>query len=114
MCMTETLNYREFYQKTPFHICDNDRASIQKEAKFADVINDCTHWLMALEGNEAKLGNVQWRVVVFPSSESGRFNYRLAFFKSPFMLTFNEAYEHLQKIEAMARHDQLFSIYENK
>lgn len=112
--MTETLNYREFYQKPPLLICDNDRVLIQKEAKFTDIINDCTHWLIALEGTEEKLGNFRWRVVIFPSSETGHFNCQLAFFKSPYLLTFHEACEHLQNIVEIAKKDQLFSIYENK
>lgn len=111
--MTETLNYREFYQKQPFHICEHDRFSIQKEAKYADV-HDSTHWLIGLEGCELTTDNFQWRVVVFPSSETGHFNCKLAFFKSPFVRTFDEACDLMRKIEALARQDQLFTIYENK
>jgi hypothetical protein len=111
--MTETLNYREFYQKRPFHISEHDRSSIQKETKYAEV-HGCTHWLIGLEGCELSRENFQWRVVVFPSSETGHFNCKLAFFKSPFIRTFNEANDLLRKIEALARQDQLFTIHEIK
>jgi hypothetical protein len=112
MRMTETLNYREFYQKRPFHICENDAVSIRKEAKYTDV-HDYTHWLIGLEGCEQNRTTFQWRVVVFPSSETGHFNCKLAFFKSPFVRTFNEACELMRNIEALARQDQLFTLYEN-
>jgi len=111
--MTETLNYREFYQKLPFHICENDRVSMQKEAKYANV-HDCTHWIIGLEGCEKNLETFHWRVVVFPSYENGNFNCKLAFFKSPFVRTFNEACDLLRNIEALARQDQLFTIFEHK
>jgi hypothetical protein len=113
MRMTETLNYREFYQKSPFHICENDHVSIQKEAKYGDA-HECTHWLIGLEGCELNKENFQWRVVVFPSSETGHFNCKLAFFKSPFVRTFNEACDLMKQIEMLARQDQLFTIVENK
>ncbi|MCM3585856.1 hypothetical protein M3182_08880 [Mesobacillus maritimus] len=108
--MKENLNYREFYHKVPFHICQNDWFAMEKNPKYAGRINEYTHWVIALEGNEIDWQRSQWRVVVFPSNEDGQFNSNLPFFQSPFQRTFDGAYELLKKIEQLAKQDQLSNL----
>jgi hypothetical protein len=110
--MTETLNFNEFYQKSPIPISENDRFSIQKDVRYEKVFKHFTHWLIALEGSD--LGrpnqNYQWRVVIYPADEFGAFNFKYPFFRSTFMTSFNEAFEFSKEIEMKAKQDQLMMI----
>jgi hypothetical protein len=110
MRMAELLNFREFYQKSTILISENDRLAIQNEAGFTKMIDSFTHWLIALEGIEISQKSTEWRVVIFPTSIDGQFDYKLPFFKSPCLQTFNEAFELARKIENLAKQDQLNSI----
>lgn len=110
MCMKEPLNFREFYQKTPLLIKRNDWLAIQREAKYAKIFHRFTHWLIGVEGNFVGKSQFQWRVVIFPSYESGEFNCKYPFFKTPFHHSFDETLELLRSIELKAKQDELMKI----
>jgi hypothetical protein len=106
--MTELLNFSEFYQRKLIVINPNDLSAFQTGEAFKDRFGDCTHWLIALEGNEIDNKTIQWRVVIYPSRECGHFNHKHAYFKSPFFPLFDEAVEFSKEMEAIAKQDQLY------
>ncbi|MBM4762848.1 hypothetical protein [Bacillus sp. B15-48] len=108
--MNAALNYREFYQKTPITMYENDRLAILNDKTYSDLVDTYTHWLIALEGNEENEQTIKWRVFIFLTSENGPFNFKLPFFCSSFFRTFNEAYELSQKMTVLAKQDQLHII----
>lgn len=108
--MTELFNFSEFYQKSPIPISQNDLLAIQNDEKYCKSFESLTHWLIALEGCELAPSPLQWRVAIYPSNSIGSFNYRLPFFRSPFISTFNEALEYLREVELKARQDQLMTL----
>ncbi|WP_077213517.1 hypothetical protein [Bacillus dakarensis] len=108
--MKDPLNFREFYQKAPILIKRNDLLAIQKEAKYAKIFRQFTHWLIGVEGRFGGTSKFQWRVVIFPSYESGEFNCKFPFFKTPFLSSFDEALELLRKIELKAKKDELMKV----
>ncbi|WP_053361169.1 hypothetical protein [Bacillus sp. FJAT-27251] len=102
--MTGMLNFREFYQRKPLPISPNDLTAMQKEES---RFEDCTHWLIALEGCEEKGNDLRWRVVIYTTAADGYFNQGSPFFRSQSVKTFKEAEELSKEMEAFARQDQL-------
>lgn len=110
--MMEVPNFREFYPNTPIQISEKDWQAVQQEGKYRDLFANCTHWLIALEGKEANNKKFEWRVVIFPSEKTGRFNYKTPFFQSSFFQTFHDAFEYLRKSVSLAKQDQLTTLHQ--
>lgn len=109
--MVETLNFREFYQKTPIPISKNDRLTIENEASYSEMFNNWSHWLIALEGKEIDWKTIEWRVLIFPSNACGKFNDKFPYYKSPLLRTFHEAFDLSRELEKMAKQDRLIPIH---
>ncbi|MEQ2528266.1 hypothetical protein EKG37_04160 [Robertmurraya yapensis] len=103
------FNYRDFYQITPIPINESDLQAIECEDKYEKMFAGFTHWLLALEGLEAREKKYAWRVVIFPSNEIGSFNQFLPYFQSPYHATFHEAIACLREMELKAKNDQLIA-----
>jgi hypothetical protein len=112
MLMTEVINFREFYQKPPIIIGENDLLSIQSNTSHTEIFDGYTHWLVALNGVEIDQHTIEWKVVVFPTSVDGSVNYISPYFASLSFRTFNEAYIFSKNIESMAKQDQLFTVHQ--
>ncbi|MFB6466351.1 hypothetical protein ACE38V_05935 [Cytobacillus sp. Hz8] len=110
--MTDLLNFREFYQKTPILINTKDWEAIQMDDRLSQMFEHCTHWLIGLEGSELEQKTTQWRVIIFPSRSSGTFNFTRPFYRSSFFHSFNEALLFSRRLELLAKNDELFSIYQ--
>lgn len=102
--MKNAPNYGEFYQRSLIAIGETDRGSVDCES--------CTHWLIALEGNEMDkvTGAYQWNVVIFPSKKCGGFNYKLPYYVSDSFSSIHKAIDYTSQLEKMAKDDQLFSV----
>ncbi|MFV8829171.1 hypothetical protein [Alkalihalobacterium sp. APHAB7] len=105
-------NFGEFYQKPLVPIGENDRIlALEKLAK-QELLDDCTHWLIALEGREISqnCNFYQWRVLVYPAKTCGRFNCQHPYFISAFFPTMEDALSFTKKIETSATKDNMTKI----
>lgn len=109
--MSDNFSFSEFYQKTPIPIKENVLLLLQSDDKFAVLSEQSTHWLIALEGCELGATPLQWRVGVYLSNQDGCFDYRLPYYRSTFVSTFNEALEMLRVIERKAHQDELLMLH---
>jgi hypothetical protein len=109
--MYEFINFADFYHRPLIPIGENDFLSIPKEPSTSSC-EDSTHWLIGLVGSEKDKSSAmyQWNVVVFASDTFGCVNYKTPYFVSPFINSFNEAFEFSKQLENMAFQDQLISI----
>jgi hypothetical protein len=108
--MRKLPNFREFYQRALIPIGENDRLSALKGSLNLD---SCSHWLLALEGNEVDqyTGVYHWKVVIYPAKTNGHCNYELPYFVSTLFNTFNTAIDSIRDLEKLARDDQLSKVF---
>ncbi len=113
--MTSVYSLGEFYPNFPIPIGENDLHSIKKqlsqlepELALENGLDNYSHWLIALVGDEKPKRRIKWRVAVFPSEENGySFNSKFPYFTSPLISSFHEAFELAIKLTAAAKLDQL-------
>lgn len=106
--MRNAPNYGEFYQRALIMIGDADRVSVKEQSE----CDTCTHWLIALEGNEMdkNTGAYQWNVIIYPSKVCGGFDYKLPYYVSDSFTSIHKAIDYTSELEKKAKEDQLFTI----
>lgn len=102
-------SYREFYQRALILIGENDRSSVRAKEANGEVDDFLTHWLIALEGNEANAQSdiYHWKVMVYPANTKGSFKYDNPYLVSPHYQSFHEAVDYIRELETFAKEDQL-------
>ncbi|WP_216828603.1 hypothetical protein [Alkalihalobacterium elongatum] len=105
-------NFGEFYQKPLVPIGENDRILALEKSPNREIFDDCTHWLIALEGKEISenCNFYQWRVLVYPAKKCGRFDCQHPYFISAFFPTMDDALSLTNEIEKGANQDKITQI----
>ncbi|WP_078546740.1 hypothetical protein [Litchfieldia alkalitelluris] len=120
--MKVVINFREFYQKTPILVGENDRLTMNNMfidsdsdiERDSNLFEDVSHWLIALNGDEIDEKQIQWKVIIFPIWVDGYYDYSFPYFVSESLHTFNEAYDFSKGLEQLALQDQLVTVHNLK
>ncbi|WP_096154496.1 MULTISPECIES: hypothetical protein [Bacillus] len=110
--MKDQLNFGEFYPKSLVPIKENDLLLFFEKLSDDETVEKCSHWLIALEGNEMAKGEnyYHWQVVVYPAELGGTFNYKYPFYVSNFFTHIDEAIDFICEVETIANNGELFTI----
>lgn len=89
---TLTNSYVDFFQKSII---------LLPSVKMKNNSTFCSHWLIAIEGNLEKKRKYSWRVAVYPSSETGNFEWNELVYQSERFDSFNSACAHARETEEL-------------
>ncbi|WP_163102170.1 hypothetical protein [Peribacillus alkalitolerans] len=108
--MVAFANYRDFFQRCIIPI------GFEDSKKLVDLTTDelfATHWLVALEGGPESIDSEYylWKVVVYPSNQSGKFEYAKPYYTSAYHHKFDAAVDLAKSIERTALTDTLIQSY---
>lgn len=108
----QTPNYRDFYQKALIPIGFNDRKSL-KESELELYGVPCTHWLIALEGEQLPQPEeyFHWKVSIYPSNSDGAFPWRRPIYTTENIEGFDQAIELARVLETYTKKDEFNSEY---
>ncbi|WP_416729730.1 hypothetical protein [Fictibacillus sp. JL2B1089] len=109
--MNNYPNLREFYEKVPILIGENDRAALKDRAQEDDdALESSTHWLIAMEGSEKQRNVYHWKVLIYPSQTKVIHCYKSPYYASKHFASIYEAIEYSNELSQKAREDQLSTI----
>ncbi|MET3726881.1 hypothetical protein ABID52_000462 [Fictibacillus halophilus] len=109
--MNNYPNLREFYEKVPILIGENDRAALKNKAQEDDAaLESSTHWLIAMEGSEKQRNVYHWKVLIYPSQTKVIHCYKSPYYASQHFTSIYEAIEYSNELSQKAREDLLSTI----
>ncbi|MED1862534.1 hypothetical protein P4V41_03515 [Fictibacillus nanhaiensis] len=109
--MNNYPNLREFYEKVPILIGENDRAALMDTAQTDDAaLESSTHWLIAMEGSEKQRNVYHWKVLIYPSQTKVIRCYKSPYYASQHFASIYDAIEYSNELSQKAREDLLSTI----
>jgi hypothetical protein len=108
--MSNYPNLREFYEKVPILIGENDRAALLKHTEEDASLESSTHWLIAMEGSEKKPDVYHWKVLIYPSITKTVHCFKSPYYTSQHFASIHDAIEYSNELSQKAREDLLSTL----
>ena len=108
--MSNYPNLREFYEKVPILIGENDRAALLRKLEEDAAVESSTHWLIAMEGSEKQPDVYHWKVLVYPSETKRVHCYKSPYYSSQHFASIYDAINYSNELSQKAREDLLSTL----
>ncbi|KZE64124.1 hypothetical protein AWM68_13540 [Fictibacillus phosphorivorans] len=108
--MSNYPNLREFYEKVPILIGENDRAALLRKAEEDEALESSTHWLIAMEGSEKQRDVYHWKVLIYPSQTKSVHCYKSPYYTSQHFASIYDAIDYSNELSQKAQEDLLSTI----